>query len=81
MFLFLVKILDSENIKKGADICGPIHYNSLEKKKMTKIRVKVIAAQEVKECVDKDLQKEDPKDAREIIRLCGQNIGNSGEEC
>ena len=48
---------------------------------MTKIRVKVIAAQEVKECVDNGLQKEDPKDAREIIRLCGQNIGNSGEEC
>lgn len=48
---------------------------------MTKIRVKVVAAQEVKENVDKDLRKEDPKDAREIIRLCGQNIGNSGEEC
>lgn len=81
MFLFLVKILNSENIKKGADICGPIHYNSLERNKMTKIRVKVVAAQEVKECVDKDLKKEDPENAREIIRLCGQNIGDSGKEC
>ncbi len=48
---------------------------------MTKIRVKVVAAQEVKECVDKDLQKKDPENAREIIRLCGQNIGDSSEEC
>lgn len=48
--------------------------------KIRKVVIKAVATEELKIETDKELEKKDPEngDAREIIRLCGQNFEYTG---
>jgi hypothetical protein len=47
--------------------------------KPTEIQIIAVASANLKVEVDKDLEKEDPKNAADIIRTCGQNCDDFGE--
>lgn len=46
--------------------------------KIRKVVIKAVAAEELKTETDKELEKKDPDNAREIIGICGQNFEYSG---
>lgn len=48
--------------------------------KIRKVVIKAVAAEELKTETDKELEKKDPENAREIIGVCGQNFEYSGPQ-